>query len=111
MFNRSLNGPRWFKKGRGILWVHALEWQRRGVIRYHTMFAGMQHLRRLSWMERWNELAGFARIESIRDSQAVRRYVTKYVVKEGELDLGGTLLIEQPPPFCYGYGIPRNLNK
>jgi hypothetical protein len=93
--NRELYGPRWFKKGKGILWVRALEFQRRGVIHYHAMFAGVQDLRRLTWMDIWNELAGFARIEAIRDTTAVRRYVSKYVVKGGELDLGGPLLTDQ----------------
>jgi hypothetical protein len=53
-------------------------------------------------MERWNELASFAHIEPIRDSQAVRCDVSKYVVKGGELDLGGALLTDQPPLFAMG---------
>jgi hypothetical protein len=53
-------------------------------------------------MEHWNELAGLARIEPIRDSQAVRRDVSKYVVKGGELDLGGPLLTDQLPLFATG---------
>jgi hypothetical protein len=93
--NRELYGQRWFKKGKGVLWVRALEYQRRGVIHYHALFAGVHDLRRLTWMDTWNELAGFARIEAIRDTMAVRRYVSKYVVKGGELDLGGPLLTDQ----------------
>jgi hypothetical protein len=56
---------------------------------------GVQDLRRLTWMDIWQELAGYARIEPIRDRTAVRRYVSKYVVKGGELDLGGPLLTDQ----------------
>jgi len=70
-----------------VQWVRALEYQRRGVIHYHALLAGVQELRRLSWMDLWNELAGYARIEPIRDGSVVRRYVSKYVAKGGELDL------------------------
>ena len=95
-FNREHYGIRWYKKGLGVQWVRALEYQRRGVIHYHALLAGVQELRRLSWMDLWNELAGYARIEPIRDGSVVRRYVSKYVVKGGELDLGGPL---QPKPL------------
>jgi hypothetical protein len=50
-------------------------------------------------MDRWDELAGYARIEPIRDRTAVRRYVSKYVVKGGELDLGGPLRPKPLPLF------------
>jgi hypothetical protein len=95
MVNREHYGPRWYKKGLGIQWVRALEYQRRGVIHYHALAAGVEALRRLTWMDIWQELAGYARIEPIRDRAAVRRYVSKYVVKGGELDLGGPLLTDQ----------------
>jgi hypothetical protein len=81
MVNRELYGPRWHKKGLGVQWVRALEFQKRGVIHYHALVAGVQDLRRLTWMDIWNELAGYARIEAIKDPTAVRRYVSKYVVK------------------------------
>jgi hypothetical protein len=95
MVNRELYGPRWHKKGLGVQWVRPLEYQRRGVIHYHALAAGVQELRRLTWMDIWQELAGYARIEPIRDRAAVPRYVSKYVVKGGELDLGGPLLTDQ----------------
>lgn len=97
--NRMLYGIRWYKHGQGVRWCLALEWQKRGVLHYHALIGGVgvEDLRRLSWMDRWHELAGFARIEPIRSSEAVRRYVSKYVVKGGELDLGGPLLSEPLP--------------
>jgi hypothetical protein len=55
-------------------------------------------------MDIWNELAGFARIEAIRDSTAVRRYVSKYVVKGGELELGRPLGQMQLGSFGKKYG-------
>jgi len=90
--NRQLYGPRWFKKAHGgIPWVRALEYQRRGVIHFHALFANVEGVRRLSWMDEWFEIAGIARIEAINDKWAVRRYITKYVLKEGEIELGGAL--------------------
>ena len=91
--NRTLYGPRWYKHEKGVWWVRALEHQRRGVIHYHTLLGGdrLADLRRLSWMDEWDKLAGFARIEPPRSSDAVRTYCAKYVVKGGEIDLGGPL--------------------
>jgi hypothetical protein len=95
MINRSLYGPRWFKHGQGIRWVRALEYQRRGVIHFHALLAGAGDVPRPSWTETWHELAGFAKIEPIESPAAVLRYVSKYVVRGGELDLGGPLLGSQ----------------
>ena len=90
--NRQLYGPRWYKKAYGgIPWVRALEYQRRGVIHFHALFADVAGVRRLTFMDTWNEIAGFARIEAILNKWAVRRYVTKYCLKEGEIELGGAL--------------------
>lgn len=99
--NRELFGPRWYKHRRGIRWVRALEMQRRDVIHYHALFggAGLSDLRRLFWMDRWNEIAGYARIEEPRDVALVHGYVAKYVTKGGEIDLGGPL--DPPPPSFF----------
>jgi hypothetical protein len=73
--NRVLYGVRWHKHGAGLRWVRALEYQKRDVIHYHALLAGVQDLRRLFWMDRWHELAGYARIEPIDSADAVVRYV------------------------------------
>jgi hypothetical protein len=87
--NRELYGPRWWKHGKSVRWVRALEVQRRGVIHYHALLggAGVDELRRLSWMDEWDQLAGYARIEQPANGEAVRAYCAKYVAKGGELDL------------------------
>jgi len=99
--NRALYGPRWYKKGLGVNWARGLEFQRRGTTHYHALFSGTGELRRLTYMDLWNELAGFARIESPRDRQDVVRYISKYVVKGGEIDLGGPWFSDHhlPLPF------------
>jgi len=98
--NRVLYGHRWHKKGQGLRWCRALEYQKRDVIHYHALIAGVQDLRRLTWMDRWHELAGYARIEPIESSAAVSRYVSKYVVKGGEIDLDGPLVPAELPLFA-----------
>jgi hypothetical protein len=91
--NRELFGPRWSKKGVGVRWVRALEYQRRNVIHYHGLIGGLgvESLRRFDWMDAWEQLAGYARIEPPRDRGMVVAYCSKYVVKGGEIDLGGPL--------------------
>jgi hypothetical protein len=49
----------------------ALEYQKRDVIHYHALLAGVQDLRRLTWMDRWHELAGYGRIEPIESAVVV----------------------------------------
>ena len=97
--NRTLYGPRWYTKNQGIRWCRALEYQKREVIHYHALLSNIRDLRRLFWMDRWHELAGYARIEQISSIQAVYRYVSKYVVKGGEIDLGGPLVEHELPLF------------
>ena len=94
--NRDLYGPRWYKKDLGISWTLAEERQQRGVLHFHTLWGQTGRLydepdRRFKAMEQWNELAGYARILPIESQAAVRAYVSKYVVKGGELTLGGQL--------------------
>lgn len=103
MLNRKLYGPRWHKRGKGIRWVCAMERQARGVVHFHSLLASPElvELLKSSWspdeegrwqnevLELWNSLAGFARIEPIKNDDLVRGYVSKYVVKGGEIELGG----------------------
>lgn len=100
--NRALYGSHFYKHPEiGVRWVRAIELQRRGVLHYHALLGaqGLKDLRRLAYMDKWDELAGFARIEAIRSPLAVMRYVSKYVLKAGggEIDLGGPLRNEIGP--------------
>jgi len=45
--NRVLFGVRWAKYGTGLRWVRALEYQKRDVIHYHALIAGVEDLRPL----------------------------------------------------------------
>ena len=66
--------------------MRALEYQRRGVLHFHAVIAGVAGQRRSHWVQVWNDLAGYARIEPIRNTGAVLRYLSKYVRRGGELD-------------------------
>jgi hypothetical protein len=105
--NRKLYGPRWFKHGDGVRWARGMERQTRGVIHFHSLLAGpgLLDLHRDSWRqtddkrwnelnEMWNSLAGFARIEPVRSGKAVARYVSKHVLRGGEIDFGGPGMAE-----------------
>jgi len=90
--NRSLYGPRWFKRaGGGVPWCRGLEFQRRGVIHYHALLGSVQDARPWVWMQKWDRLAGYSRIELIEDSWRARRYISKYVMKHGNVEVGGAL--------------------
>jgi hypothetical protein len=94
--NRALYGPRWLKHGRGVRWVRALEYQRRGTVHYHVLLAGVSGLRPRACAEIWKKRAGFARIEPIRDMVAVLRYFSKDVLRGGELDFEPRMRALQP---------------
>jgi hypothetical protein len=94
--NRSLYGRRWYLHPEaGVYWVRALEWQKREVLHYHALLGDVTDLnssaKRLYWMDRWNELAGFAKIEVPRKRGFVAAYVSKYVAKGGEIDVSANL--------------------
>ena len=85
--------------------------QKRGVLHYHALIAGegLQDLRRLTFMDEWDELAGYARIEPLRSSQAVYSYISKYVTKGGEIDIGGNFeeLADPSQLFLEGLATPE----
>lgn len=107
--NRHAYGNRWFAQGRGVQWVNALERQRRGVLHFHSLWRGVKWmdgtpraLGRFDVMKLWEMLNGFerrddgrlipkgiARVFNVRSTEAVKRYCAKYVVKGGEIDVGG----------------------
>ena len=79
--NRSLYGRRWQKTDHGgVWWIFGIEYQKREVIHFYALMGAVDDLndvaRRLSWMDYWHKIAGYARIEAIRNNESARRYVT-----------------------------------
>ena len=97
--NRVLYGRRWFKHGRGIRWVRALEYQQRGAVHYHVLFAGVSGLRPHDCARMWNDLGGLAEIQPIRNTAAALRYLTKDVLRGGELDVEPRMRAPHPAPL------------
>lgn len=94
--NRSVFGRHWQGTDHmGVFWVRGSEYQMRGVLHYHALMSAIVDLngfaRRLSWMDEWKKLAGFTKIEPVFDKTAVTKYVTKYVVKGGDIDVSENL--------------------
>jgi hypothetical protein len=107
--NRSLYGPRWHQKGKSVLWVRALEWQKRNVLHFHALIAAADQdlnetTSRLRWMDEWYNLAGIARITKPITDDAVIRYCTKYLIKDGDLEVSPFL-----PPI--GESFPKFQNQ
>ena len=86
--NEALFGRRFREKGKGIYHVKASEYQKRGVLHFHSLMGGgVWKLRRLTFMDMWFNDNGISRIESYDPKRGAKGYLSKYVTKGGELDL------------------------
>lgn len=86
--------------GMPIAWFCSDEYgDRTGRFHLHLLISNVSHLRRLTWMKRW-EKNGYARIFAYIPDGAAPFYVSKYVTKQqGQWDIGGDLeafRIQQP---------------
>lgn len=83
------------KEQRRARWVRALEWQKRDVLHYHALVGNLgeydseEAVRRV-WADVWNQIGGFAKVDAYQ-SGGVLAYVSKYVVKGGQIDCSFTL--------------------
>ena len=87
--NEDVYGRRFREKGLGIFWTKAIEFQRRGVQHFHALLGpgDLSKFNHFDYMNLWyNEGNGFARIYPY-DSEKVLWYVSKYVIKGGEIDI------------------------
>ena len=85
--------------GLRLRWARATEYQRRGVVHFHSLIAGWLPdydrwsadevtARRTELEELWRDVGGgFSRIDVYTPARAI--YCTKYVAKGGDMDLGG----------------------
>ncbi len=66
-----------------IFWFRADEiGSRGGRFHIHALFGNVSHLRRLFWMDRWSEVAGYARILPFNEKRGAAYYCAKYVTKQ-----------------------------
>lgn len=96
--NRHVFGVRyWKRKHQGVVWARGTELQIRGAIHFHALVGGVPpHIRRLDYLDYWNEMAGFARIYEYEQGRGAESYLSKsaYAWKRGDIDLGGPLALK-----------------
>lgn len=87
--NTKLYGRRFREHGDGITWARGQENQRRDAIHFHGFFGnGVKKLRRLDFMDIWQGMCeGYCRIWPYDGKMNAVSYITKYVVKEGDIDV------------------------
>jgi hypothetical protein len=100
-------GPRWSTRGTGLQWVAGLERTKQGWPHSHAVvkFPGVsiagpdgRSIFDLGYWQKWmTNTGGFSWLQIPRSSQAVVQYVTKYVVKDGELELSRGLDFARTP--------------
>lgn len=88
--NRNLFGRRYGEEGKGVTWVRGLEYQKRDVIHFHVLYGGgVGVLRRLTYVDKWwnDNNKSISRIQPYNKNKGAVYYMTKYVVKGGEMDI------------------------
>jgi len=86
--NESLYGRRYREKKKGVTWIKCMEYQKRGD-------PNLYKLKRLDFMKAWEydcyrskELVnGYARIFKYDATRGAVNYCSKYVLKDGEIDV------------------------
>src|SRR5439155_1099147 len=53
-----------------------------GRFHIHALIGNVAHLRRMSWVDRWDRLAGYARILPFNSKRGAAYYCAKYVAKQ-----------------------------
>ena len=93
--NRHLYGSKFRRRGQGIETVVGLERQQRGSVHAHGLvrlpdhdISNPRHFSLRYWQKFASDLGGWSRLDRPRNSSDVVAYVTKYVVKDGELIIG-----------------------
>jgi hypothetical protein len=76
-----------------IFWFHADEiGPRGGRFHIHALIGNVAHLRRMTWVDRWDGLAGYARILPFNAKRGAAYYTAKYVAKQnGDWEISDNL--------------------
>lgn len=115
--NRCCWGKNWHRQPHGgVVWARGQEFHKSGRIHFHAVMAAPEHdlntlARRLDWMDVWHREYGIARIEPPKSQADISRYVSKYVVKEGEVDFSPNFGRYVPPALDFGDASPPRLEQ
>lgn len=86
--NEDTWGRRYREKGKGVYYAKAIEWQKRDVLHFHALIGGgVSRLKRRTYKDYWYIENGFARIEAYNPKRGAKGYLSKYITKNGEIDI------------------------
>ena len=101
--NESLYGNRWMRHAPhgGVVWARGQEFHKDGKIHFHAVMAApdrdLNTCSRYYWHEWWYREFGRNQIERPECQGDVVGYVSKYVTKDGEVDLSRNFGEAKPP--------------
>jgi hypothetical protein len=82
-----------------------------GRFHIHALIGNVAHMRRMTWVDRWDRLAGYARILPFTAKRGAAYYCAKYVTKQsGDWELSENLLAftrQQPVLSLDGMSKPK----
>jgi hypothetical protein len=81
-----------------------------GRLHFHSLMLNVAHLRRLTWMDHWNQRAGYARILPFDRQKGAAFYCAKYVTKQfGDWEISDNLAAfsQYQEPMFRGQGMKR----
>lgn len=116
--NRALWGPNWAKRRSahgGLIWARGQEFHKDGRIHFHAVMSSPtgdlnKQFSRLDAMQMWFKDFGIARIFRPEKQGDVCAYVSKYVVKGGEVDVSLNFGSVRSAPLDLdglGLGVPK----
>jgi len=105
--NDAIWGRRWERRDQGCQWVAGVERHTSGLPHLHAVITfpgfdlageqGRLFFPMKTWQERFTQTGGICRFDLARSSEDVGSYVTKYVVKDGELHWSAKVSFSQEP--------------
>jgi hypothetical protein len=97
LLNETIYGNHYYRKRLGVIYCRAFENQQRDALHYHVLFSGIpDNIRRMDFVYEWNKLTkGSARIYAYDENQKASGYMSKYITKEGDLEIDGNEFVLQ----------------
>lgn len=105
--NREIYGRAWAARPHGgIQWARGSEFHKDGRLHFHALLSAptadlSQLASRYAWHEWWYREFGRNQIEQPRSQHDVAAYVSKYVVKDGEVDFSRNFGQWTPPKLDF----------
>lgn len=105
--NDAVYGRRWERRDQGCQWVAGIERHKSWNPHLHAVLTfpdfdmagemGRTFFPVRPWQERFTETGGICRLDLVRSTEDVASYVSKYVVKDGELHWSRHVSFAQAP--------------